>query len=580
MKSFTLLSILFSLNIFAQVGINTTTPKALLDVKSSNQITPLNTDGILIPKIDAFPTINPTINQQGMMVYLTTTAGTKLPGFYYWNNATTSWNNVGSENDGWDFTGNAGTNAATQFIGTTDSQDLTFKIYNTYSGRIGAQNTSIGNQSLNPFTTGTGNSAFGIFSLYGNTTGLNNTALGQNTLFSNTTGGYNVAIGYNALQSNTAGLYNIAVGYASLFKNASGNSNNALGYNSLYNNTTGYSNNAFGYSSLYNNTSGFGNNAFGYISMINNTLGYNNNAFGYGTLNSNTTGFDNNAFGYFSLNSNTIGTNNSAFGSSNLVSNISGLGNTAMGFSSLFKNTTGNFNIALGGFSMYENISGGNNYGIGYSAMRNNTTGNYNIAIGQQAMYNNVDGNYNTFLGSATSTGASFTDATALGFGATVTASNQIRLGDIFVSSIGGQVGWSTLSDQRFKKEVKNNVPGLEFIKKLKPVTYFVDVDALENYIKTPDSLRVKNTKNLKPLTRQTGFLAQQVAQAAKEIDYEFSGVDAPKNPTDYYSLRYAEFVVPLVKAVQELESKNEILEKINKNLEDRLKKIEEMLKQ
>jgi uncharacterized coiled-coil protein SlyX len=28
--------------------------------------------------------------------------------------------------------------------------------------------------------------------------------------------------------------------------------------------------------------------------------------------------------------------------------------------------------------------------------------------------------------------------------------------------------------------------------------------------------------------------------------------VDAPKNPDDFYGLRYAEFVVPLVKAVQE----------------------------
>ncbi|MFC6878018.1 hypothetical protein ACFQZF_05370 [Flavobacterium myungsuense] len=80
----------------AQVGINTTTPNAQLEIKSSNQATPNNTDGILIPKIDTFPVINPTAAQQGMMVYLTTTIGVNLPGFYYWDNTgVPSWKAVG-----------------------------------------------------------------------------------------------------------------------------------------------------------------------------------------------------------------------------------------------------------------------------------------------------------------------------------------------------------------------------------------------------------------------------------------------------------------------------------------------------
>ena len=70
----------------AQVGINTTTPNAQLEIKSSNQVTPLNTDGLIIPKVDAFPATNPTAAQQGMMVYLTTTSGLNAPGFYYWDN--------------------------------------------------------------------------------------------------------------------------------------------------------------------------------------------------------------------------------------------------------------------------------------------------------------------------------------------------------------------------------------------------------------------------------------------------------------------------------------------------------------
>jgi hypothetical protein len=76
---------------FSQVGINTTSPDAQLDIKSSNQATPANNDGILIPKIDAFPLANPTAAQNSMMVYLTTISLGKPPGFYYWDNNSNSW---------------------------------------------------------------------------------------------------------------------------------------------------------------------------------------------------------------------------------------------------------------------------------------------------------------------------------------------------------------------------------------------------------------------------------------------------------------------------------------------------------
>ncbi|MBL0012997.1 MAG: hypothetical protein IPP30_04335 [Flavobacterium sp.] len=61
-----------------------------MDIKASDQAAPTNTDGILIPRVDAFPLINPTAAQQGMMVYLMVTAGANPPGLYYWDNVTTS----------------------------------------------------------------------------------------------------------------------------------------------------------------------------------------------------------------------------------------------------------------------------------------------------------------------------------------------------------------------------------------------------------------------------------------------------------------------------------------------------------
>ncbi|MCB0432134.1 MAG: hypothetical protein KDD18_03560, partial [Mangrovimonas sp.] len=69
---------------YSQVGINTTDPKAQLEIQSSNQASPSNTDGLLIPKVDTFPATNPGANQNGMLVFLTTTVGANSPGFYYW----------------------------------------------------------------------------------------------------------------------------------------------------------------------------------------------------------------------------------------------------------------------------------------------------------------------------------------------------------------------------------------------------------------------------------------------------------------------------------------------------------------
>src|SRR6478609_6315645 len=138
MKKLVLIILMMAQFGFSQVGINTTNPQAQLDIKSSNQVTPSNTDGILIPKIDAFPLTNPTALQQGMMVYLTTLYAGKQPGFYYWDNVTVNWISLGGSaaSSGWSLTGDAGTNSAVNFIGTTDDNDLVFKRNNVISGKI------------------------------------------------------------------------------------------------------------------------------------------------------------------------------------------------------------------------------------------------------------------------------------------------------------------------------------------------------------------------------------------------------------------------------------------------------------
>ena len=331
-----------------------------------------------------------------------------------------------------------------------------------------------------------------------------------------------------------------------------------------------YDNLFFGERDSIRNTTGVFNTALGYSALYFNTTGSANTASGYEALSFNTTGSFNTASGMYALYNNETGGYNTANGNSALGLNSSGNDNTAMGLSSLYYNSTGNENTAMGFRSMMFNKTGGSNTATGSEVLYTNTTGWYNTAYGYQALYSNTTGHYNTSLGrNADVNGNNYSNTTVIGNAALGTASNQVRIGNNAVTSIGGFTGWSNISDGRVKKNIKENVPGLNFINKLKPVTYNLDLNEADKIIQRPvikDSLgnMVKTTqeelvaRDAKMQVLYTGFIAQDVEKAAKSLNYNFSGVDAPKNEKDLYGLRYAEFVVPLVKAVQELSKDND----------------------
>ena len=119
---------------------------------------------------------------------------------------------------------------------------------------------------------------------------------------------------------------------------------------------------------------------------------------------------------------------------------------------------------------------------------------------------------------------------------------------------------------------MKEDVPGLSFITRLRPVTYQLNREKINDFNGVNERRRKLKEENpgaefqegdkYSPVT--TGFIAQEVEEAAKKIGYNFSGVDVPKNDNDFYGLRYAEFVVPLVKAVQELKAENDMIKTLN----------------
>ena len=154
-------------------------------------------------------------------------------------------------------------------------------------------------------------------------------------------------------------------------------------------------------------------------------------------------------------------------------------------------------------------------------------------------------------------------------------ASNKVRIGNGAVTVIEGQVPFTTPSDGRFKFNIKEDVKGLDFIMRLHPVTYQFDVKRFD----TRGSKRLDDVQgdivlasyNEAAAIRRTGFIAQEVEQAANAAGYNFSGIIKPKTSGDHYSLSYESFVVPLVKAVQEQQRMIEELRKENADLQKRV---------
>ncbi len=430
-------------------------------------------------------------------------------------------------------------------------------------------NIAVGQDALYNNTSGYNNTALGTESLSSNTVGADNVGVGANTLTYNTNKNNLVAIGSNALYNNGNGasanneaISNTAVGSYAMYYNNKGSYNTALGWQSLYRNTEGIKNTSLGNKALHDNSTGNGNTATGYNALITNTTGSYNVANGFSALSSNTTGHSNVAIGVKALYSNIDKSNLIAVGDSALYSNTTGECNTAIGSESMLNNESGNYNTSTGYHSLFNNTSGICNTAYGSGALKMNGTGNYNTAIGYDAyFYNNLD---NTIC---------------IGYnsGGMAEADNRVEIGNSSITWIGGQVGWSTYSDRRIKKDIEENVAGLDFITRLRPVTYHLDIhkqNQMKNRGKNIKKEAEWDSKYDIEQIRMTGFIAQEVEQAAKEAGYDFSGVQKANDELGMYSVRYSEFVVPLVKAVQE---QQEIIKNQQNKINDLQKQIDEL---
>ncbi|MFZ1799082.1 MAG: tail fiber domain-containing protein [Chitinophagaceae bacterium] len=374
----------------------------------------------------------------------------------------------------------------------------------------------------------------------------------------------NTVLGTGSLSANTYGRNNTALGYFTLNANSGGNDNTAVGTYALYKNDGGVYNTALGSLALTSNTSGIVNTAIGSYSLF-----------------KNMSGFYNTALGNFALLNNTKGSQNTVIGNYGMYYNITGRNNTSTGFEALFRNTTGHYNTANGYYTLYSNDSGRDNTAMGVRALFLNISGNGNTAVGKFSLQSNKKGSRNTALGIGSDvTLVNLFNAMALGNQAKINASNKVQVGNEAVTVIGGPVGWSVVSDGRFKSNVQENVPGLLFIKKLRPVTYNLDVEKFEKYIGANDSLEESNEikDDYASQKIRTGFIAQEVEKTVTEIKYDFDGLNKPTNEKDNYSLVYADFVPSLVKSVQELSLENDSLKQSIQSLQAQFDQLKSML--
>jgi hypothetical protein len=383
-------------NLMAQsVGIGTTTPaaSAQLEITSSNK-------GLLIPRITKTQKNAIASPATGLLVYQT---GPDSTGFHYYTGTGWLWLEPVSTN-AWKTKGNAGTDTAVNFIGTTDNMPLAFMVNNEKSGRIessivtantflgfrsgrfttGNLNTAIGNRSMAINTTGSSNVAIGAFSLTSNQTGSDNAAIGDSALNRNLSG-ENTAVGSRALANNTIGAQNTSVGSRAGYSNTNGFENTSVGANALKENVTGILNTVVGANALSQSSLSNQNAVLGAEALTNRHAQQTTAIGQYAGYRSSTTlnNVNSDVFIGFMAGINTLG-DSSTFIGNEAGSGSIGDNNVMLGLRSRFS-STGSHNLVIGNYAGYGS-SGNNSTHIGnYAGYFSN--GSNSVVLGYHAGY-------------------------------------------------------------------------------------------------------------------------------------------------------------------------------------------------
>ena len=220
-------------------------------------------------------------------------------------------------------------------------------------------------------------------------------------------------------------------------------------------------------------------------------------------------------------------------------------GNTVVGDTALSANTVGEANTALGFASLEKNQGGSGNTANGINSLKENVSGINNTAVGAGALQNSLL-NDNTALGYlAGSNFTNLTNTTSIGYASQANASNQVTLGNGAITSLRCQVtSITSLSDERDKTDIVEITEGLDFVSKLKPVTFTWNQ-------------RDGNRIGLK----SAGFIAQDLLELQNDsLIGENLDLVSDTDPLKLEA-RYNNLLPILVKAIQELTARINVLE-------------------
>lgn len=220
--------------------------------------------------------------------------------------------------------------------------------------------------------------------------------------------------------------------------------------------------------------------------------------------------------------------------------------NTAVGNTALNSNTTGNNNTSIGASACANTKSGQLNTAIGSQAMLNNDGGSSCVAVGVNALLNQVLLANNTAIGvGALSDNTLYNNVGGFGQGCQANGSDQIVLGNTSINALRCNVQTITsLSDERDKTDIVEITEGLDFVSKLKPVTFTWNQ-------------RDGNRTGLK----SAGFIAQDLLELQNDsLIGENLDLVSDTDPLKLEA-RYGNLLPVMIKAIQELTARINVLE-------------------
>ena len=457
----------------------------------------------------------------------------------------------------------------------------------------GQSNTAVGYAALSN-CTGQNNVGLGDLAGQGLTSSTGVVAIGEQTLNGSSSSNYMVAIGYQALYTSGTVANTIAIGFRAAYNNTSGSTNQIIGRNAAKGtgSWTGDYNTIIGdeacvdCSGSFNNCMAIGRLALKKVqsssTTMNSLIAIGNQALQEhdGSGNHSTGGYTM-AIGHSALQNMrhirhcTIVGSNAAYqwNPTSAQQSIHEGGITALGAQAMYNHRSGGSNIAIGrdcnkGPNNSSAGTGNNNISIGTRAAELMTSGAKNISIGDLAGfrietgYGNVqigwlanyaydttnsttNGYENTLVGGYTRTlGYNTYKECILGYGAVGKGTRRFFVNcDNGVYHGGNTSSWDTTSDERIKKNIVDNIIGLDKIEKIKVKNFeYRTKDELTDF---PENMR--DSVVVDKEGTQLGVIAQEINEILPDV------VDKNEDGNGAWTVNPDNITWYLVNAVKEL---------------------------